>query len=154
MEEAYPKIKNASSKLKNNFFNFLMTYGTYAFTFYSNTIAPRSISRRIIDYVSPNFTMGFSNLPGAIKPLYYENVDKTEKYFAVSSHSYIVVTGFVGVGIICMSFCDGFKIAITSDDNLLSKADNQKLVKYIEEFIKNEKLRFKDVAIPEGKKTK
>lgn len=154
MEEAYPKIKKASSKLKNNFFNFLMTYGTYAFTFYSNSLAPRSISRRFIDMVSPSFTMGFSNLPGPIKPLYYDNSDKSVKYYALASHTYIVVSGFVGVGIICMSFCDSFKLAITSDDNILSKADNKKIIKYIEDFIRDEKLRLKDQPVSEDKKTK
>jgi hypothetical protein len=83
MEEAYPKIKKASLKLKNSFFNFLSTYATYALTFYSNSVAPLSASRRLIDAVSPNFTMGFSNLPGPLKPFYYDNIDKTEKYFAM-----------------------------------------------------------------------
>jgi len=145
MEGAYPKIKKASSKLKNKFFNFLMTYGTYAFTFYSNAVFPKSISRRAIDMVTPNFTMGFSNLPGPIKPLYYNNHDKTQKFYAVASHTYIVVSGFVGLGCICMSFCDSFKLTLTSDDGILSKEDNRKLIKYIEDFIRGEKLRMKDV---------
>merc|ERR1712166_335643 len=122
-----------------------MTYGTYALTFYSNSIFPRSVSRRFIDQATPCFTMGFSNLPGPIKPLYYDNRDKTKKFYAVASHTYIVVSGLVGMGIICMSFCDSFKLSITSDDALLSKEDNQKLVKYIEDFIRSEKLRMKDV---------
>jgi len=124
MEEAYPKIKKASLKIKNNFFNFLMTYATYAFTFYSNSIAPHSATRRVIDTVSKSFTMGFSNLPGPIKPFYYDNIDKTEKYFAVLSHTYIIPSGFVGLGFICMSFAECFKFTFTSDTALLSKEDN------------------------------
>jgi len=124
MEQAYPKIKKATLKLKNNFFNFLSTYAVYAFTFYSNSIAPHSATRRVIDTVSPSFTMGFSNLPGPIKPFFYYNMDKTEKYFAVDSHTYIIVSGFVGVGIICMSFAESFKLTVTSDTALLSKEDN------------------------------
>jgi len=93
MEEAYPKIKKASSKLKNNFWNFLMTYGAYALTFYSNSIAPKSISRRVVDMASPNFTLGFSNLPGPIKQFFYYNQDKTKKIYTVASHTYIVVSG-------------------------------------------------------------
>ena len=131
MEEAYPKIKKASLKLKNNFFNFLKTYATYASTFYANSVAPHSATRRVIDTVSPNFTMGFSNLPGPIKPFYYENLAGTEKFFAMQSHTYIIVSGFVGVGIICMSFAESFKLTITSDTALMSKEDNQKLVKYV-----------------------
>ena len=154
MEEAYPKIKKASQKLKGTFFNFLMSYGNYALTFYTNSISPRSVARRVIDTVSPSFTMGFSNLPGPIKNLYYDNRDKTDKYFAVQSHTYIVVSGYVGMGIICMSFCDSFKLTLTSDDGILSKADNKKIVKYIEEFIQSEKLRMKDVVIEEPKKDK
>lgn len=127
MEDAYPKIKKASSKLKNNFFNFLMTYGTYAFTFYSNSVAPKSISRRIIDLVSPSFTLGFSNLPGPIKPFYYENHDKSERYYAVASHSYIVVSGYVGLGAICMSFSDSFKLTFSSDDSILPKKTTENL---------------------------
>lgn len=83
MEEAYPKIKKASKKLKGSFFNFLMTYGTYAVTFYTNSVAPRSIARRVIDQVSPSFTLGFSNLPGPIKNLYYDNHDKSQKFYAL-----------------------------------------------------------------------
>ena len=124
-----------------------MTYGTYALTFYSNSLSPKSLVRRVIDTVSPNFTMGFSNLPGPIKNLYYENRAGTDKYFAVQSHTYIVVSGYVGMGIICMSFCDSFKLTLTSDDGILSKADNKKIIKYIEEFIRSEKLRMKDVVI-------
>jgi hypothetical protein len=154
MEEAYPKIKKASTKLKGSFFNFLTTYGTYALTFYSNSIAPRSLTRRVIDSVSPSFTLGFSNLPGPIKPLFYDNRDKTTRYYAVASHTYIVVSGFVGMGIICMSFCDSFKLTLTSDDSLLSKEDNRKIVKYIEDFLRDEKIRMKDVPIPEDKKSK
>lgn len=154
MEEAYPKIQKASAKLKGGFFNFLKTYGTYALTFYSNSVAPKSLTRRVIDSVSPNFTLGFSNLPGPIKPLYYDNHDKTKKYFAVASHTYIVVSGFVGMGIICMSFCESFKLTLTSDDSLLSSEDNKKVVKYIEDFLRAEKIRMKDVPVPEDKKSK
>lgn len=154
MQEAYPKIKKASAKLKNSFFNFLMTYATYAFTFYSNSIAPHSATRRVIDTVTPSFTMGFSNLPGPIKPMFYENLEKTKRYYAVASHTYIIPSGFVGIGCICMSFCDSFKLTVTSDNSLLSKEDNQKLVKYVEDFIRSEKLRLKDVVIKEDKKKK
>jgi len=145
MEQAYPKIKIACTKLKGGFFNFLMTYGTYALTFYSNSVFPKSITRRFVDGVSASFTMGFSNLPGPIKPLYYDNVDKTKKYYAVASHTYIVVSGYVGVGIICMSFCDSFKLTITSDNSILSKENNRKLIKYIEDALRGEKNRMKDV---------
>lgn len=58
------------------------------------------------------------------------------------------------MGIICMSFCDSFKLTLTSDDGILSKADNKKVIRYIEEFIRSEKLRMKDVVIDEPKKTK
>jgi hypothetical protein len=132
----------------------LKTYGTYALTFYSNSVAPKSLTRRVIDSVSPNFTLGFSNLPGPIKPLYYDNHDKTKKYFAVASHTYIVVSGFVGMGIICMSFCESFKLTLTSDDSLLSSEDNKKVVKYIEDFLRAEKIRMKDLPVPEDKKSR
>jgi hypothetical protein len=101
-----------------------MIYGTYALTFYMNSISPRSVTRRVVDKVTPNFTLGFSNLPGPIKNMYYENQDKSQKYYALSSQTYIVTSGFVGIGIICMSFCDSFKLTLTSDDGILSKADN------------------------------
>jgi hypothetical protein len=102
----------------------LITYSTYALHFYINSISPKSVARRFVDKVSPNFTLGFSNLPGPIKKLFYENEDKSRKFYAMQSHTYIVVSGFVGMGIICMSFCNSFKLTLTSDDGILSKGDN------------------------------
>ena len=79
METAYSKVSVAMKKLKSNF---LMVYAAYAFLFYTNLVSPRSLARRVVDGMSPRFTMGFSNLPGPIKPLFYYNLKGDSKYFA------------------------------------------------------------------------
>ena len=79
MEAAYSKVSVVMKKLKTNF---LMVYAAYAFLFYTNLVSPRSLARRVIDGMSPRFTMGFSNLPGPIKPLFYYNLKGDAKYYA------------------------------------------------------------------------
>ena len=121
MQEAYPKVSKANEKLKNTIFNFFTKYAAYAIMFYSNMLSPRSAVRRTIDTMSPNFTMGFSNLPGPIKPLFYYNLKGDSKYYAEQSHTYIIPSGYIGLGIICMSFCESFKLTVTSDNGILTK---------------------------------
>ena len=47
-----------------------------------NAILPKTITRNFLDQASWKFTLGFSNTPGAIKPLYYLDKDGT-KIFSI-----------------------------------------------------------------------
>ena len=71
MKEAYTSVQKLMKKFVRD--NYLVVYASYASTFYGNMIFPRTISRRLVDSVSPKFLLAFSNNPGPIKPLYYEN---------------------------------------------------------------------------------
>jgi hypothetical protein len=75
MPEAYKTIQNLMKKRVKD--NYLAVYASYASAFYSNMILPRTISRRVVDEVTPKFLLAFSNVAGPIKPLYYENEAKS-----------------------------------------------------------------------------
>lgn len=133
---------------------YLAVYASYASAFYSNMIFPRTISRRVVDEITAKFLLGFSNVPGPIKPLYYENESKTSKYYCNTSKSFFNCSGKIGLSICIFSFSESFSIGITSDDNVMDKETNAKFCRYIYESLNNEMLRLKDTPIPEKKKDK
>jgi hypothetical protein len=45
-----------------------------------NAILPKTITRQFLDQASKKFTLGFSNTPGAIKPLYFLDKDGNKIY--------------------------------------------------------------------------
>ena len=133
MEKAYSSI--AYLMKRNVRENYLAVYASYASAFYSNMILPRTISRRVVDQVTPQFLLAFSNVPGPIKPMYYENPEKTIKYYCVRSNSFFNCAGKVGLSIVCLSFCESFTIGITSDDNVMDKETNSKFCRYVQECL-------------------
>ena len=77
MENAYAKVKKVTAALKGSF---LEIYATYIVQRMSNAIIPKTFPRRIIDIMSSKFTLGFSNVPGPIKPMYYKSPDGRKIY--------------------------------------------------------------------------
>ena len=72
MEEAYPKIKKVTNKVKNSM---SLIYGMYALAFWQSQLFPRWVSKFILLFSSQKFTVAFSNTPGAIKPVYWTNFE-------------------------------------------------------------------------------
>lgn len=114
MQSAYPIIKKATAKLKGSL---SYIYGMYALVFWSNWVLPRFVPRYTVEVVSRQFTAAFSNTPGPIKPFFYYDEDRTQ-IKTISSASYVTASGKVGLNIAAMSFCNSFKIAICSDENI------------------------------------
>lgn len=119
MEKSYKPISKLMKKNVKE--NYLAVYASYASAFYSNMILPRAFTSMVVDKVTSKFLLGFSNVAGPIKPLYYENVDKSKRYYCGKSTSFFNCSGNVGMSICCMSFCKHFTIGITSDDNVMDK---------------------------------
>jgi len=68
MEKAYKPIRNITKGLKKEF---MMIYTSYAFTMYCQKLLPRFVPSWFLEQASKKFSMGFSNVPGPIKPLYF-----------------------------------------------------------------------------------
>ena len=65
-----------------------------------NAILPKTITRKFLDQASKKFTLGFSNTPGAIKPLYFLDKDGN-KIYSIWTQTYMIVSGYVGLAINC-----------------------------------------------------
>jgi hypothetical protein len=59
------------------------------------------------------YTLAFSNTPGLLKPLRFE--DKK----SIKSHYYVVPTGHTGIAFSCFSYVDYFKITCSVDDTIM-----------------------------------
>lgn len=150
MEAAYKKIPAVTRHLKSNA---VMVYAQYVFTIIFNSIMPKELVRIGLDDVSSKFTIGFSNTPGPIKPQYFLGF-KGEKIETRASQTYMVVSGQVGLAINLQSFCDSFRICVTSDSGLMSSDDNMELCQIIEKKLVDEMERTKDWPVPEAPKKK
>jgi hypothetical protein len=117
---------------------YLAVYASYAAAFYSNMILPRVVISNFVDGLTSNFMLGFSNVAGPIKPMFYENETKTKKYYCNKSTGFFNCSGNVGTSICCMSFCKHFTIGISSDENVMDKETLEKFCRYIYEALKDE----------------
>ena len=74
--------------------------------------------------------MAFSNTPGPIKPFqYYDHEGR--KIRTLHSSTYIALPGRIGLSLACISFCNSFKITISSDDNVLKQEEVHKLAELV-----------------------
>ena len=112
-----------------------MVYASYALSSLFSKILPRTIPRRFVDSASKNFTLSVSNTPGPIKSLYYVTPDN-KKIFSKWAQTYVMVAGYVGMCISCMSFCESFKVSVTCDESVMDKESTKRLCKLIEDNIK------------------
>ena len=69
MKDSYQTIAKATKNLRN----IPQIYSTYILARLGSRIMPKIIARRLLKDTTYNFTLGFSNTPGPIKPIYYYN---------------------------------------------------------------------------------
>ena len=148
MHDALPKVKKAFGALKSQFG---MVYASYAMTRFLQKLMPRSLSRLAVSSASSKFTLGFSNTPGPIKPMYYVD-HEGNKIFTKWSQPHMIVAGQTGLAINCMSFVRCFRITVTSDQGILDVKNTQRLCQLIELNI--QKLMEESQNIQESKKDK
>ena len=79
-----------------------------------------------------NFTLGFSNTPGPIKPFVFID-DKGLECRSMWCTSYVMIAGRVGLCISCMSFYESFGISITANEAICQ--DIELIVSMIEKNI-------------------
>ena len=133
--KATKKLKGAFSKI----------YAVYAGTFWQSMLVPRFFTKLCLHDMSTKFTVGFSNGPGPVKSYWYQN-EKGQKSYGRWCHSYVVVSGRVGLVVSCVSYIDTFKICATADEALCK--DTRFLVDSIYKNIEDEMQRMKDVPVP------
>lgn len=122
MKDSYKTIAKATKGLKN----IPQIYATYVLARLGSRIMPKLMARQLLKDTTYNFTLGFSNTPGPIKPIYYYNTKK-EKIFTEWSQFYMVVAGYMGCAVSAMSFCNSFRVCITSDNGYLTPQQNKRL---------------------------
>lgn len=136
MESAYGQIKKVTDTIKSLPFFYI----NYALALISNILLPKFIPKMAVDDVSKKFTLAYSNTPGPIKPFYYVS-PKGDKIYTHSSCTYIITPGVLGLAVSSISFCNSFKVAVTSDALVFD--ENEKLAKLIYDNINNQIIKHK-----------
>lgn len=144
MKSSYKQVSVVTSQLKNSA---QMVYSSYALTALTNRILPRRIIRSGMDTASKKFSLAFSNTPGPVKKLFYYDT-QGKKAHSKWSKTFVVVSGYVGMCISCMSFVDSFQVSITADDYVLNSQKTSRLCKLIEQTLVDEIDRLKDFPEP------
>ena len=124
----------------------------YAISFWTNSLLPRFLPKYTVETFSKMCTIAFSNTPGPIKPFFYYN-SAGGAIRCISSQNYMLVMGKLGLNLACMSFCNSFKITVTSDSNVFSYKEARQLVNLIEDNIVNE-IKKNNISLEDDKKTK
>lgn len=125
MEEAYKKINNTTKSLKNSMG---VVYATYAISYWGNILFPRFMGRQTVVEVSEKFTIALSNVPGAIKQFKYEDKRTGEIMHNLSSRSYLLVAGNLGMGMCAFSQLGRMHISFTTDDTVCDREMNQRII--------------------------
>ena len=97
-----------------------------------------------LDDVTQNFTVAFSNTPGAVKPLYYLSL-KGEKIYSLWTQTYLITSGFIGFAISVQTWVNSCRVTVTSDNGLIDAELNERVCDLIVQKIEEEKERMKDV---------
>ena len=111
MASAYPVVQKVTKFLRTSL---VFVYANYALAFWTNMLMPRFVPKMSVDLLSRKFTMAFSNTPGPIKPFIYLTPEKTPVRTCQSA-VYLNSAGQVGLNVATISFCNSFKITVTSD---------------------------------------
>ena len=123
MKDSYKAISKVTKVLKTSFSK---VYASYMFTKIMNSVIPRVIPIAMINAVTTQFTLGFSNTPGPIKPVYFQS-ESGKKMECIWLITYMIVAGNVGLAINCVSFCESFRVAVTADNGVLSEGNTNRL---------------------------
>lgn len=128
MESSYEKIKKVTKALKGSFG---LIYGVYAVTFWTVKLLPRWICSQYVEECTQKFSVGFSNTPGPIKSFIYKHPDRESKIKTVSSQSYIMVGGRLGVALCAISQAGYLRLTLCSDQQLIDESLNSELLQSI-----------------------
>jgi NRPS condensation-like uncharacterized protein len=73
MASSYGKIAAATLPVKKSIG---FVYASYALSGFFGKVLPRIVPRKFLDIASSNFTLAYSNLPGPVKPFFFEQGGK------------------------------------------------------------------------------
>lgn len=121
IEESLKVVPKVTAQLRTSFGE---VYATYAGSFYSTMFSPHKLIDFFILKATLPYTLAFSNTPGPIKPI--TDGDSQSRKMV----TYIIPSGFTGIGIACLTYLDNFRITITADDCIMK--DPQTLLDLIE----------------------
>lgn len=93
----------------------------------ASVVVPKTVPRRIVDKTTRKVTVAFSNSPGPIKPFFFDD-NKGNLIKCLSQVSYIIPSGFVGMGIVFLSSQDGLKLSVVVDNIILKEKENERFV--------------------------
>ena len=113
MPEAYAPVKKVTKVLKSAMAEI---YAMYAISFWSAKLLPRFLCVQAIENMSDCFTIAFSNTPGPVKPFIYRNPSTGNTLKNISSQSYLMTAGRLGLGVCAVSQSGYLRITISSDD--------------------------------------
>uniref|UniRef100_A0A7S3FUI1 O-acyltransferase WSD1 C-terminal domain-containing protein n=1 Tax=Strombidium rassoulzadegani TaxID=1082188 RepID=A0A7S3FUI1_9SPIT len=134
MQESYPHTKKVNQELRSKQ-NFL--YTSFFMSRLIQAVLPRSLVRFSLTEASKKMTLGFSNIPGPIKPFYYRSLEG-EKIAALFLLPFMIVAGKVGLAINCISYNKSFRVCVTSDNGVLTKEQTVLLCDLIAKSIRLE----------------
>ena len=79
-------------------------------------------------------TLGFSNVPGPIKPMMYTDKEGNDIQI-LWNKTYMVIAGNMGLAVNVLSFYYSFRLTVTGDEGIISRDQVYKLVAYLEDAI-------------------
>jgi len=80
-----------------------LIYGMYALAFWQSQLCPRWLSKFVVNQ-SSRFTVAFSNVPGPIKPVFWEAKEPGKPKLKIvnkTMKTYVIVAGKLGLNIAC-----------------------------------------------------
>lgn len=141
MEGAYKQISKETKKLKNSAG---ILYTMYAMSYWCNKLLPRFVSQQICADLGGTFTIALSNTPGAIKYYKYRNKKTGSIMQLMSSTSYIMVAGNLGMGMCVYSLCGKLHFSFTTDDAICNHSMNKHVMSLTTSYILEEIQKMKD----------
>ena len=98
---------------------------------------PRCLALMLLDMVSLKHTLAFSNTPGPLKPFKYKGKDGTI-IRNLHSQSYLMVSGYIGLALNCVSQSGTLRLSLQSDDIVMNQSENRKFMMFMYNNIVNE----------------
>lgn len=115
-----------------------MIYAGYASSRHFFKLAPRSLVRFMLENMSDKTTAFFSNTPGCSKPLKYTNEETGKVTTNIYAQPFIHPAGKAGFALAACSWNGKYYMSLNTDDNVLCRAMNQKLMTRMHELIQTE----------------
>jgi hypothetical protein len=141
MSTAYDKVKKVTAQIKNSYG---VIYGLYALSYWCGKLFARYSGLMIILEHSMKFTAGFSNTPGPLKPFKYLCPKTNELMKVITSNGYVNLAGNFGFNLAALSSSDKISLSIVTDENVVPKEMNKKMVASISNYIEKEIEKFEE----------